>query len=75
VFTAQSDAFARFCSGRLSTPGQFCVAHANRGYGGQIYFANEENGDEGRNFGVLPDGAAQQLPRLGLFSWENTLPA
>jgi sugar lactone lactonase YvrE len=75
VFPAQGAAFARFCSGRLSAPGQFRVPHSSRGYAGQIYFANEENGDEGRLFGVLPDGTAQQLPRLGLFSWENTLPA
>ena len=66
VFPKQGDAFSRFCSGTLSAPGQFRR---------QIYFANEENGDEGRLFGVLPDGTTQQLPRLGLFSWENTLPA
>jgi hypothetical protein len=75
AFLAQGAAFARFCSGRLSTPGQFRVRHSSTGYAGQIYFANEENGDEGRLFGVLPDGTAQQLPRLGLFSWENTQPA
>jgi hypothetical protein len=75
TFPKQSDAFARFCSGKLSAPGQLRVHRTSRGYAGQIYFANEENGDEGRLFGVLPDGAAQQLPRLGLFSWENTLPA
>jgi secreted PhoX family phosphatase len=27
----------------------------------------------GRDFGVTTDGQAQQLPRLGLFSWENSL--
>jgi hypothetical protein len=75
VFPAQSDAFSRFCSGTLSAPGQFDSRWSRRGYSGQIYFANEESGDEGRVFGVLPDGRAQQLPRLGLFSWENTKPA
>ena len=75
VFPAQVDPFGRFCSGRLSAPGQFRVGHSSRGYAGQIYFGNEETGDEGRTFGILPDGTAQQLPRLGLFSWENTLPA
>ena len=75
TFPAQGAAFARFCSGRLSVPGQFDLRHSSRGYSGQIYFANEENGEEGRTFGVLPDGTAQQLPRLGLASWENTLPA
>jgi hypothetical protein len=75
VFPAQGDAFGRFCSGTLSAPGQFGSRQSKRGYSGQIYFANEETGDEGRVFGVLPDGRAQQLPRLGLFSWENTKPA
>lgn len=28
-----------------------------------------------RVFGVLKDGTAYRLPRLGLFSWENTLAA
>jgi hypothetical protein len=45
----------------------------DRGYDGQLYFANEENGDNGRDFGVTLDGQAQQLPRLGLLSWENSL--
>ena len=45
------------------------------GYRGRIYFGNEESGDEGRSFGITEDGHAQQLPRLGLFSWENTLVA
>jgi hypothetical protein len=67
------DQFARFCSGFLSEPGQLFNKKTGRGYDGQIYFANEENGDNGRNFGVTIDGQAQQLPRLGLFSWENSL--
>ena len=50
-------------------------AASRRGYGGQLYFANEEGGAEGRLFGVTEDGQAKQLPRLGLFSWENTKPA
>jgi hypothetical protein len=65
--------FARFCSGYLTTPGQLYNRKTDRGYQGQIYFANEENGDNGRGFGVTTDGQAQQLPRLGLFSWENSL--
>ena len=65
--------FARFCSGYLTAPGQLHNRKSDRGYDGQIYFANEENGDIGRNFGVTMDGQAQQLPRLGLFSWENSL--
>jgi hypothetical protein len=71
--TGHSPAFTRFCSGALTFPGQ--LLHGSKGYDGQIYFANEEAGDEGRLFGVTTDGDAYQLPRLGLFSWENTLAA
>jgi hypothetical protein len=69
----QDPRFARFCSGFLSLPGQLYNGETDDGYDGQIYFANEENGEGGREFGVTTDGQAQQLPRLGLFSWENSL--
>jgi hypothetical protein len=69
----QAAEFARFCSSFLSEPGQLHNRKTDRGYEGQIYFGNEENGDGGRAFGVTTDGQAQQLPRLGLFSWENSL--
>jgi hypothetical protein len=69
----QTAEFARWCSSSLSQPGQLFNRKTGRGYDGQLYFGNEENGDEGRAFGVTTDGQAQQLPRLGLFSWENTL--
>ncbi len=72
---AQLAEFGRFCSGFLSEPGQLLNATSGLGYDGQVYFANEENGDEGRAFGVTTDGDAVQLPRLGLFSWENTIVA
>jgi len=72
---AQLAEFARFCSGSLTTPFQLISWTSLRGYPGQIYFANEENGDESRAFGVTTDGNAYQLPRLGLFSWENTIAA
>ena len=71
--TGHTAAFSRFCSGALTLPGQ--LLHGSKGYDGQIYFANEESGDEGRLFGVTTGGDAYQLPRLGLFSWENTLAA
>ena len=70
-----TDAFSRFCSGALTSPGQLFDADTKRGFKGDVYFANEESGDEGRVFGVLKGGTAYQLPRLGLFSWENTLAA
>jgi hypothetical protein len=75
TFIAQIAAFARFCSSNLTDPGLLYNRKTKRGYKGQIYFANEESGNEGRVFGVTEDGQAQQLPRLGLASWENTLTA
>ena len=75
TFEAQGAQFARFCSSTLSDPGQLYNRRSHRGYDGQLYFGNEENGNPGRSFGVTTDGSAQQLPRLGLFSWENTIPA
>ena len=75
TFAAQSAEFWRFCSASVTEWKQLWDPTSGSGYQGQIYFANEENGDEGRLFGVTTDGQAQQLPRLGLASWENTLAA
>jgi hypothetical protein len=75
TFEAQLAPFNRFCSSSLTDPGQLYNGRSGRGYRGQIYFGNEEGGDNSRSFGVTLDGTAQQLPRLGLFSWENTLAA
>jgi hypothetical protein len=75
TFAAQAAEFARFCSSYITEWKQLFNRKSRNGYTGQIYFANEENGDEGRLFGITTDGQAHQLPRLGLFSWENTLAA
>lgn len=75
AFPAYTAAFARFCSSSLTDPLQLLSLRSGKGFLGQIYFANEESGNEGRLFGVTTEGQAQQLPRLGLFSWENTLAA
>jgi Bacterial protein of unknown function (DUF839) len=72
---AQDLTFGRFCSGTLSDPGVLYNERTGRGYRGQIFFANEEDGDNGRAFAVTEGGEATALPRLGLFSWENTVPA
>ncbi len=65
-------AFSRFCSGFLSRFRSLYNPSTQNGFRGRLYFANEESGDEGRAFGVQKNGTATQLPRLGLFSWENT---
>lgn len=71
TFLAQDRAFNRFCSSSLTTPGALMNRSTGNGYFGQMYFANEESGDEARLFGVTDYGLARQLPRTGLFSWEN----
>ncbi|MCW2702309.1 MAG: PhoX family protein [Blastococcus sp.] len=73
--STQTPEFGRFCSGALTAPGQLLNRRSGNGYDGQLYFANEENGNDGRAFAVGLDGTATQLPRLGLLSWENTLAA
>lgn len=73
-YSAAASDFGRFCSGTLSDQGIF-RGSAGVGYDGQLYFANEESGDSGRTFGVTLGGDAVQLPRLGLASIENTVPA
>jgi hypothetical protein len=75
LFLQQSAAFKRFCASTLTDPGQMYNPLTGNGYDGQIYFGNEEAGNEGRNFGILTDGTTKQLPRLGQFQWENTVPA
>ena len=71
----QDATFGRWCSSTLTSPGLLYSESQRVGYHGQIYFGNEEDGDVGRTFGVLTDGTAKALPRLGLFQWENTIPA
>lgn len=75
TFLLQPAEFWRFCSSSITEWKQLFNESSKKGYKGQVYFANEENGDEGRLFGVTVNGQAQQLPRLGLASWENTLAA
>jgi hypothetical protein len=73
--TSGTPQFNRFCSGSLSDPGVLYDKGSKSGFRGQLYFGNEENNPEGRTFAVTNDGLATQLPRLGLFAWENTLVA
>jgi len=75
VFPAYDPRLGRFCSGTLTAPGLLYNEATGAGFRDQLYFANEEVGDEGRVFAVTKDGQAWQLPRHGLFSWENTVAA
>ncbi len=73
--TPQQASFGRFCSATLTDPGLLYNDDTERGYRGQLFFGNEEDGDNGRSFAITADGTARALPRLGLFQWENTVPA
>jgi hypothetical protein len=68
-------AFDRFCSNTLTEPGQLFNAETGRGFDGQLFLAGEENCDIGRGFALTTTGEIAQLPRMGLFSYENTVPA
>ena len=75
VFQSFGPTLNRFCSNTLSDPGQLLNRKTGNGYDGQLFFPNEESGDRGRGFALTMDGQLYQLPRIGLFSWENTIPA
>jgi hypothetical protein len=75
AFPAYQAEFGRFCSASLAAKDRFFNPATKNGYRAPLFFANEEVGNEGRVFAVENRGRAWQLPRLGLFSWENTLAA
>ena len=65
--------FSRFCSADLPEPSAFYDSATGLGYDGRIYMNGEESGTEGRAFAHLMDGTSYELPRLGKFSWENSV--
>ena len=67
--------FDRFCSNTLTEAGQLYNEDTGNGYEGRLFFPSEENGDIGRAFALTLDGEMAQLPRLGLLSFENAVPA
>jgi hypothetical protein len=76
-----STAFARFCSGDLAAPSAYSWTDTSTGttYGtdARIYMNGEETGAEGRAMAHILTGADRnrsiELPRLGKFSWENSV--
>lgn len=65
----------RFCSATLTDSDMFFDAKSGLGYKGSVFLAGEEGGDESRAFAGNMDGQLVQLPRIGLASWENLVPA
>jgi len=76
-FPGTTASFGRFCSADL--PGQYAFWNPATGKGTQerIFMNGEETGAEGRGLAHIvtgPNGGTTwELPRLGKFSWENSL--
>jgi hypothetical protein len=49
-FVAQTPEFGRWCASSITARRQLWNRRTGRGYKGQIYFGNEEVGEEGRSF-------------------------
>lgn len=78
TWNAGTTAFARLCSADLPALSAFYNANTGNGFNGRIFMNGEETGNEGRAFGfVVGQGSnasqAYELPRLGRFSWENSV--
>lgn len=71
--TVAQKSFGRFCSADLPALSAFYDSASGLGYNGRIYMNGEENGVEGRAFAHLLNGTSYELPRLGKFSWENSV--
>jgi len=63
----------RLCSADLPPVSAFFNAASGRGFDGRIFMNGEEVGNEGKAYGHLLDGTTYELPRLGKFSWENSV--
>jgi hypothetical protein len=76
AYVAGTTAWGRFCSADLAAPGAF--RFGKLGTDARIFTNGEESGAEGRAFAHILTGkdanTSWQLPRLGKFSWENSVP-
>jgi hypothetical protein len=70
---ASGVAFGRFCSADLPAPSALFDAASGKGFDGRLFFNGEEAGDEGRAVVHGMDGTSWEVPRLGKFSWENSV--
>ncbi len=66
--------FLRFCSADLPAVSAFFNPATGLGTPSRIFMTGEETGPEGRAFGIVVNTrTAYELPRLGKFSWENSV--
>lgn len=68
---ASGIAMARLCSADL--PEKSAFWSGSLGYDGRLFMDGEEVGAEGRGFAHALNGTSWELPRLGKFSWENSV--
>ena len=63
----------RLCSADLPDVSAFFDAASGLGTQERIFMNGEEIGPEGKAYGHLMNGTTYELPRLGKFSWENSV--
>ena len=68
-----TSALGRLCSADLAAAGAFYNTSTGKGFDGRLFLDGEEVGAEGRGFAHALDGTSWELPRLGKFSWENSV--
>jgi hypothetical protein len=72
-----ANSFGRLCSADLPDVSAFYNPLTGRGTENRIFMNGEEVGSEGRAYGFVATGSnkgvAYELPKLGKFSWENSV--
>jgi hypothetical protein len=75
--TGAANSFNRLCSADLPATSAFYNASTGKGTQTRIFMNGEESGNEGRAYAFIASGAnkgkAYELPKLGKFSWENSV--
>ena len=75
--TGAVNSFNRLCSADLPAVTAFYNASTGQGTQTRIFMNGEESGSEGRAYAFIASGAnkgkAYELPKLGKFSWENSV--
>lgn len=75
--TGAANSFNRLCSADLPAASAFYNASSGKGTQTRIFMNGEGAGSEGRAYAFIANGAhkgkAYELPKLGKFSWENSL--
>ncbi len=72
-----ANSFVRLCSADLPATSAFYNAVSNKGTRERLFMTGEEAGNEGRAYAFIATGTnkgnAYELPKLGKFSWENSV--